>query len=172
MWSISQTIPFRSVHTANGPMRREAAMRLLSELRVPFDHIGSHLPLTGAAFGFGVAYLLFALMFLTMIAEIFLVALRAVIWPARLSEFFGFPCRDEKWPRRGGTLIFMDDSFPKFYAVGPDDVVVRIDSDGKEVRGTVMLTGVPYPPVKALIEGGEISESEAMRLVNEARAGK
>ena len=54
-------------------------MRLLSELRVPFDHIGSHVALTGDAFGFGVAYLLFALMFLTMIAEIFLVALRAVI---------------------------------------------------------------------------------------------
>lgn len=66
----------------------------------------------------------------------------------------------------------MDDSFPKFYAVGAHDVVVRIDSDGKEVRGTVMLTGVPYPPVKALIEGGEISEAEAMRLVNEAGAGK
>ena len=66
----------------------------------------------------------------------------------------------------------MADSFPKFYAVGPDDVVVRIDSDGKEVRGTVMLTGFPYPPAQAIIEGDEISESEAMRLVNEARAGK
>ena len=66
----------------------------------------------------------------------------------------------------------MDDSFPKFYAVGPDAVVVRIDSDGKEVRGTVVLTGVPYPPAQAIIEGSEISESEAMRLVNEARAGK
>ena len=66
----------------------------------------------------------------------------------------------------------MDDLFPKFYAVGPDDVVVRIDSDGKEVRGTVMLTGLPYPPAQAFIEGGEISEFEAMRLVNEARAGK
>ena len=66
----------------------------------------------------------------------------------------------------------MGDSFPKFYAVGPDDVVVRIDSDGKEVRATVMLTSVPYPPVMALIEGDEISESEAMRLLNEARADK
>ena len=60
-------------------MREEAAMRLLSELRVPFDHIGSHVTHTGAAFGFGVAYLLFSLMFLSMIAEIFLVALRALI---------------------------------------------------------------------------------------------
>ena len=40
-------------------------MRLLSELRVPFDHIGSHVAPTGAAFGFGVAYLLFLLMFLS-----------------------------------------------------------------------------------------------------------
>ena len=44
-------------------------MRLLSELRVPFDHVGSHVALTGAASGFGVAYFLFLLMFLTMIAE-------------------------------------------------------------------------------------------------------
>ena len=57
----------------------------------------------------------------------------------------------------------MSDSFPKFYAVSSDDVVVRIDSDGKEVRGTVMLTGFPYPPAKVL---------EALRLVNEARASK
>ena len=66
----------------------------------------------------------------------------------------------------------MSDSFPKFYAVSSDDVVVRIDSDGKEVRGTVMLTGFPYPPAKVLIEGSEISEPEALRLVNEARASK
>ena len=52
-------------------------MRLLSELRVPFDHIGSHVALTGATFGFGVAYLLFALMFLSMIGEILLVIVRA-----------------------------------------------------------------------------------------------
>ena len=55
------------------------SLRLLSELRVPFDHIGSHVAPTGAAFGFGVAYLLFLLMFLSMIAEIFFVALRALI---------------------------------------------------------------------------------------------
>ena len=61
-----------------------------------------------------------------------------------------------------------DDSFP----IGPDAVVVRIDSDGKEVRGTVVLTGFPYPPAQAIIEGDEISECEAMCLVNEARAGK
>ena len=54
-------------------------MRLLSELRVPFNHIESHVALTGAAFGFGVAYFLFLLMFLSMVAEIFLVALRALI---------------------------------------------------------------------------------------------
>ena len=52
-------------------------MRLLSELRVPFDHFGSHVAHTGDAFGFGVAYLLFALMFLSMVAEIFLLLVRA-----------------------------------------------------------------------------------------------
>ena len=54
-------------------------MRLLSELRVPLDYIESHVALTGAAFGFGVAYFLFLLMFLSMIAEIFLVVLRPLI---------------------------------------------------------------------------------------------
>ena len=53
-------------------------MRLLSEPRVPIDRIGSHVALTGAAFGFGVAYFLFLLMFLTMIAEMLLVLMRAV----------------------------------------------------------------------------------------------
>ena len=48
----------------------------------------------------------------------------------------------------------------------------RIDSDGKEVRATAVLTGSPYPPVMALIEGSEISESEALRLMDEVRAGK
>ena len=52
-------------------------MRLLPELRVPFDHIGSHVALTGAAFGFGVAYLLFALMFLSMVGEIAILIMRA-----------------------------------------------------------------------------------------------
>jgi hypothetical protein len=66
----------------------------------------------------------------------------------------------------------MTKSFPRFYAVGPDAFVVRIDSDGKEVRGTVMLTGSPYPPAQAVIEGSEISESEAKRLVSKAQAAK
>ena len=35
-------------------------MRLIPEVRVPLDHIGSQVALTGAVFGFGVAYLLFA----------------------------------------------------------------------------------------------------------------
>jgi len=51
-------------------------MRLIPELRVPFDHVGSRLANTGASFGFGVAYLLFALMFLTMVAETFLLLAR------------------------------------------------------------------------------------------------
>lgn len=66
------------VHTTTDPMGGEAAMRLLAELRVPFDHIESHVALTGTAFGFGVAYFLILLMFLTMIAEMLLVLLRAV----------------------------------------------------------------------------------------------
>jgi hypothetical protein len=53
-------------------------MRLLLELRVPFDHFGNHVALTGAAFGFGIAYLLFLLMFLSMIAETLLVLMRAL----------------------------------------------------------------------------------------------
>ena len=35
-----------------------------------------------------------------------------------------------------------------------------------------MLTGLPYPPVKALIEGGEISEFEAMCLVKKDPSGR
>lgn len=53
-------------------------MRLLAELRIPFDHIESHFALTGTAFGFGVAYFLILLMFLTMIGEMLLVLMRAV----------------------------------------------------------------------------------------------
>jgi hypothetical protein len=49
------------------------------ELRVPLDHIGSRVANTGASFAVVVAYLLFALMFLSMIAEIFLVMSRALI---------------------------------------------------------------------------------------------
>ena len=54
-------------------------MRLIPEIRVPLDNIGSHVANTGASFALGVAYLLFALMFLSMIAEIFLVLMRALV---------------------------------------------------------------------------------------------
>ena len=53
-------------------------MRLIPELRVPLDHIGSGVANTGAFFGIGAAYLLFALMFLSMITEIFLVITRVL----------------------------------------------------------------------------------------------
>jgi hypothetical protein len=53
-------------------------MRLIPELRVPLDHIESRAANTGASIAIGVAYLLFALMFVTMIAEIFLVLMRAL----------------------------------------------------------------------------------------------
>ena len=52
-------------------------MRLIPEIRVPVANIGSRVAHTGASFATGVAYLLFALMFLTMIAEIFLVIRRS-----------------------------------------------------------------------------------------------
>ena len=51
-------------------------MRLVPEVRVPFDHVASRVANTGASFALGVAYLLFVLMFLTMIAEILLVTVR------------------------------------------------------------------------------------------------
>ena len=53
-------------------------MHLIPELRVQLDHIGSRATNTGASFAIGVAYLLFALMLLTMLAEIFLVIMRAI----------------------------------------------------------------------------------------------
>ena len=49
---------------------------------------------------------------------------------------------------------------------------MRIDSDGRQVRGTVMLTGSQYQPDQAIIESSEISEFEAKRLVNEAQVTK
>ena len=52
-------------------------MRLIPEVRVPFEHVGSHVAHTGASFALGVAYLLFALMFLSMIGEILLAIVRA-----------------------------------------------------------------------------------------------
>jgi hypothetical protein len=52
-------------------------MRLIPEIRVPLDNIGSRVANTGASFALGVAYLLFALMLLTMIAETFLAIIRA-----------------------------------------------------------------------------------------------
>ena len=52
-------------------------MRLLSEVRVPFEHVGSRVANTGASFAVGVAYLLFALMFLSMVGDVFLLIVRA-----------------------------------------------------------------------------------------------
>jgi hypothetical protein len=45
--------------------------------RTVLDNIGTRVANTGASFATGVSYLLFALMFLTMIAEIFLVIRRS-----------------------------------------------------------------------------------------------
>ena len=54
------------------------SMRLTPELRLPFANVRSRVAHTGASFAVMVAYLLFLLMFLTMIAEIFLVLMRAL----------------------------------------------------------------------------------------------
>ena len=48
-------------------------------LRVPLDHFGSRVADAGESFAFAVAYLLFVLMFLSMIAEIFLAVMRAYL---------------------------------------------------------------------------------------------
>ena len=54
------------------------AMRVIPDFHMSFANIGSRAAHTGGSIASGVAYFLFALMFLTMIAEIFLLALRAV----------------------------------------------------------------------------------------------
>jgi len=46
-----------------------------------------------------------------------------------------------------------------------DDVVVKIISDGKWSSGFVAVTGAPYPPVKALVNGREISRQKATKLL-------
>jgi hypothetical protein len=53
-------------------------MHLIPEIRVPFANVGTRVAKTGSSFAVTVAYLLFLLMFLTMIAEIFLVLMRAL----------------------------------------------------------------------------------------------
>ncbi|MFY9827348.1 MAG: hypothetical protein WAK69_01780 [Rhodoplanes sp.] len=53
-------------------------MILIPESRGQFDHVGSRVAQTGGPFAAGVAYLLIILMLLTMIAEIFLVIMRAL----------------------------------------------------------------------------------------------
>ena len=53
-------------------------MHLIPENRVPLASIGSRVANTGSSFAVGVAYFLFLLMFLTMIAETFLVIMRTL----------------------------------------------------------------------------------------------
>ena len=53
-------------------------MILIPEILAPFDHIGNRVAHTGASFATGVAYLVIILMLLTVIAEIFLVLMRAL----------------------------------------------------------------------------------------------
>ena len=44
-----------------------------------------------------------------------------------------------------------------------DDKLVVLESDGKEVKGFVVATGVPFPIGKAIVEGTELSPEEAKR---------
>ena len=52
-------------------------MRVIPDFHMSFANIGSRVAGTGESFAFGVAHLLFALMPLTMIGEIFLLIVRA-----------------------------------------------------------------------------------------------
>lgn len=52
--------------------------------------------------------------------------------------------------------------FKVFFDV--DDTIVKVQSDGNEVWGEVLVTGAPYAPLKASVEGNEISVQEAVRL--------
>ena len=64
------------IHLAG--VRREVVMILIPEIRAPFDRIGSRVAHTGASLSTGVAYLVIILMLLTVVAEIFLVIMRAL----------------------------------------------------------------------------------------------
>ena len=52
-------------------------MRVIPDFHMSFANVGSRVAHTGESVAAGMAYLLFLLMFLTMIAEIFLVIMRA-----------------------------------------------------------------------------------------------
>lgn len=47
-----------------------------------------------------------------------------------------------------------------------DDTIVKVIDDGKDVRGFVFKTNSPYPPAKALVDGIEISEQEAIKRLS------
>jgi hypothetical protein len=53
-------------------------MILIPEIRAPFDNIKSRVVHTGESFATGVAYLLFVLMFLTIIAEALILIMRTL----------------------------------------------------------------------------------------------
>jgi hypothetical protein len=52
-------------------------MGVIPEMRVPLANIANRVASTGASFAFAVAYLLFALMFLLMVADTILAIVRA-----------------------------------------------------------------------------------------------
>lgn len=58
----------------------------------------------------------------------------------------------------------LDFSVPGTWFYMVDDVLVKLVSDGKAVSGSVVETGRPFPPAKAIVEGHEVSAAEADRL--------
>jgi hypothetical protein len=48
--------------------------------------------------------------------------------------------------------------FPRYFLI-ETDIFIKVDKDGDEVFG-VTLFGAPYPPMKALCEGQEITKEE------------
>lgn len=54
--------------------------------------------------------------------------------------------------------------YPKYYKV--QDTVVRLDynKDNNTVSGYIVVTGDPYAPAKAIVDGYEITKDEADKL--------
>ena len=56
--------------------------------------------------------------------------------------------------------------FPKYFEI--DGTLVKLDSDGKEVFG-LTASGFPYPPLKAMAEGREVTKEEYGKLSKTAK---
>ncbi len=47
------------------------------------------------------------------------------------------------------------DRYPRYFDI--DGVIVKLELNGEVVSGFVLLTGTPYPPAKAIVDGHEIT---------------